>query len=64
MWIKAHLLNGDVIHMQTQNIVAVYPFQANNVYNGQTVIRFVGDEDNWIRVKETVDEILSKIHLQ
>lgn len=61
MWIKAHLFNGDVVHMQTQNITAVYPFQANDGYNGQAVIHFVGDEDNWIQVKETVDEILSKI---
>ena len=58
MWVKAHFIDGgDVIYINTQNIVAVYAYQGDGQYKGQTVIQFSGDEDNYIRVKETVDEI-------
>ena len=58
MWVKAHFINsGDAVYVNTQNIVAVYAYQGDNQYKGQTVIQFSGDEDNYIIVKETVDEI-------
>ena len=62
MWIKAHFVdNGDVIWLQTQNIAAVYPDQGNSKYRGQTVIQFLGDETNYLRVKESVNEIGEQI---
>lgn len=62
MWIKAHFVdNGDVIWLQTQNIAAVYPDQGNNKYRGQTVIQFPGEKNNFIKVKESVNEIGEQI---
>ena len=57
MWIKLHFYqSGDEVVVQTQNIFAVYPDQRKQ-YKGTTCIQFIGAEENYIRVKESVDEI-------
>lgn len=57
MWIKLHFYQtGDEVAVQTQNICAVYPDQRKH-YKGVTCIQFIGAEENYIQVKETVDEI-------
>lgn len=57
MWIKLHFYQtGDEVAAQTQNICAVYPDQRKQC-KGTTVIQFTGAEENYIQVKETVDEI-------
>lgn len=54
MWIKLHLYHsGDEVAVQTQNICAVYPDQRKQL----TCIQFNGSEENYIQVKESVDEI-------
>ena len=62
MWIKAHFVeSGDEIHIQTQNIAAVYPYQGDEQYKGQTVIQFIGNEDSYLLVRETVAQIGEQI---
>lgn len=57
MWIKSHFYqSGDEVAVQTQNICAVYPDQRKQ-YKGVTCIQFVGESENYIHVKESVDEI-------
>ena len=57
MWIKLHFYQGgDEVTVQTQNICAVYPDQRKEC-NGVTCIQFAGAEENYIQVKETIDEI-------
>lgn len=57
MWIKLHLYqSGDEVAVQTQNICFVFPDKRKQ-YKGVTCIQFVGDERNYIQVKETIDEI-------
>lgn len=57
MWIKLHLYqSGDEVAVQTQNICFVFPDQRKQ-YKGVTCIQFIGAEENYIQVKETVDEI-------
>lgn len=61
MWIKLHFYwSGDEIAVQTQNICAIYPDQREE-YEGVTVIRFAGTKDNYIFVRETVDEVEAMI---
>lgn len=61
MWIKLHLYqSGDEVAVQIQNICSVFPDQRKH-YNGVTCIQFIGSEENYIQVKETVDEIGEKI---
>ena len=58
MWIKLHFsFDGDEVAVQTQNICMVYPSTEGK---GSTV-SFIGSEDNYIKVRETVDEIGAKI---
>lgn len=55
MWIKLHDYEcGMEIVAQTQNICTIEPFVDSA--EGCSV-SFVGSENNYIRVKETVDEI-------
>ena len=57
MWIKLHFFQtGDEVMVQTQNICAVYPGKS---YKGaiSTVIQFCGEEENYIQVIESIDEI-------
>lgn len=63
MWIKAHFIaSGDEIRIQTQNIAAVFTDQSNDPHNsGKTIIQFIGSEDNYIYVRETMDEIGEQI---
>lgn len=57
MWIKLHFFqSGDEVIVHTQNICAVYPDQRKQ-YKGVTCIQFNGAEENYIQVKETIDEI-------
>lgn len=57
MWIKLHFYrSGDEVAVQTQNICAIYPDQRKQ-YKGATCIQFNGSEDNYIQVRETIDEI-------
>ena len=57
MWIKLHLFNsGDEVVVQTQNICAVYPDQRKN-WSEVTCIQFNGEVQNFMRVRESVDEI-------
>lgn len=57
MWIRLHMFqSGDEIVVQTQNICAVYPDQREK-YKDAMVIQFCGAEENYIQVKETIDEI-------
>lgn len=57
MWIKLHFYwSGDEIAVQTQNICAIYPDQREE-YIGVTNIQFAGTEDNYLTVRETIDEI-------
>ena len=56
MWIKCHLYNGDEIVIQTQNISCVFPNQLE-YDKGKTCVQFVGDIENYVVVKESVDEI-------
>ena len=57
MWIKLHLFrSGDEVAVQTQNICSMFPDQREQ-YKGVTCIQFIGAEENYIQVKETVDEI-------
>ena len=57
MWIKLHFYKtGDEVAVQTQNICAVYPDQRKQ-YKGVTDIQFIGESENYIQVKESVDEI-------
>ncbi len=55
MWIKVHdhTLNKEII-VQTLYICAIEPFVGAEK---GCCIAFVGSENNYIRVKETVDEI-------
>ena len=58
MWIKLHLFNsGDEVVVQTQNICAVYPDQRKNWSKEVTCIQFNGEVQNFMRVRESVDEI-------
>lgn len=57
MWIRLHLFqSGDEIAVQTQNICSMFPDQ-RELCKGVTCIQFVGEEKNYIQVKESVDEI-------
>lgn len=57
MWIKLHFYqSGDEIAVQTQNICSIFPDQRKQ-YKGATCIQFCGGEDNYLSVKETMDEI-------
>lgn len=57
MWIKLHMFqSGDEVAVQTQNICFVCPDQRKQ-YDGATCIQFNGAEENYIQVKETIDEI-------
>ena len=57
MWIKLHFyLSGDEIWAQTQHICATYPDQREQ-YKGGTCVQFDGDEENYLLVRETIDEI-------
>lgn len=61
MWIKLHLYqSGDETIVQIQNICAIYPDQ-RKLYNGITCVQFIGSEENYIQVRETVDEIVEKM---
>ena len=54
MWIKLHdYTYGREMSVQTQNICVISPFADSK---GCTV-SFIGSEENYIQVKETVDEI-------
>lgn len=60
MWIKLHFYwSGDDIAVQTQNICAIYPDQREEC-KGATNIQFA-DNDNYISVRETVDEVEAMI---
>ena len=65
MWIKAHFVaSGDEIRIQTQNIAAVFTDQSSDPQNsGKTIIQFIGSEDNYIHVRETIYEIGEQIIL-
>lgn len=54
MWIKLHDYKYDrEIVVQTQNICTISPLvDANGCFIG-----FIGDNDNYIQVRETMDEI-------
>ncbi len=57
MWIKLHFYQtGDEVAVQTQNICSIVPDQRKQ-YKGVTCIQFSGSEENYIQVKETIDEI-------
>ena len=57
MWIRLHFLrSGDEIAVQTQNICFVCPDQRKQ-NDGVTCVQFIGTEENYIQVKESVDEI-------
>lgn len=57
MWIRLHFFQGgDEVVVQTQNILAVYPDQRKQ-YKGVTCVQLNGAEENYIQVKESVDEI-------
>lgn len=61
MWIKLHFYQGgDVVAVQTQNVCAVYSDQRKQ-YKGATCVQFIGEEESYIQVKETVDEIEAMI---
>lgn len=54
MWIKLHdYVYGREIAVQTQNICVIYPFADNK----GCIVSFFGAEENYIQVKETIDEI-------
>lgn len=62
MWIKLHLYqSGDEVAVQTQNICAVYPDQRDGWGEKVTCIQFNGEVQNFMRVRESVDEIGEKI---
>lgn len=57
MWIRLHMFqSSDEIVVQTQNICSIFLDQRKQ-YKGVTCIQFNGAEDNYIQVKETIDEI-------
>lgn len=54
MWIKLHdYTYGKEIAVQTQNICVIAPF----VDSEGCAVNFIGTENNYIKVKESVDEI-------
>lgn len=54
MWIKLHdYAYGREMVVQTQNICVIAPF----VDSEGCTVSFVGSEENYIQVKETIDEI-------
>ena len=54
MWIKLHDYKyGKEMAVQTQNICVISPF----VESEGCTVSFVGSEENYIQVKETLDEI-------
>ena len=58
MWIKLHLFNsGDEVVVHTQNICAIYPDQRKGWGKEVTCIQFNGEVQNFMRVRESVDEI-------
>ena len=60
MWIRAHFNNGDEVIIQTKNITCFYKDQSAGA-NKDTIIQFVGNEDNYIIVQESVNEIRERI---
>lgn len=57
MWIKLHFYrSGDEIAVQTQNICFICPDQRKQ-NDGVTCVQFNGAEENYVQVKETIDEI-------
>ena len=54
MWIKLHdYTYGREMSVQTQNICVIAPF----VDREGCIVSFIGSENNYIQVKETIDEI-------
>lgn len=54
MWIKLHDCKYDrEIAVQTQNICTISPFLDGD----GCCVSFIGDSSNYIKVRETVDEI-------
>lgn len=59
MWLKLHLIDSeDEIHIQSSNICAIYPDQREG-FNNRTIIQFVGNEENYLYVKETPEQIMN-----
>ena len=58
MWMELNLARhtGGVTWVQVENVSYIYEYG-----KGQTLVGFVGNEDNFILVKESVDEIGNKI---
>lgn len=63
MWIKVHFQSGDEVAVNTQNICAVFPDQRTEYkVKGITCIQFAGEEENYIHVSESIDEIGAMIY--
>ena len=54
MWIKLHdYTYGKEIAVQTQNICVITPF----IDSEGCAVSFIGSQNNYIKVKESIDEI-------
>lgn len=51
-WIKVHGIAGDPIRLQVRNILLYHKGQTE-----KTIIRFIGDKDYAVLVRETPEEI-------
>ena len=55
-WIKSYLADtGEAVMINANNITEMHQF------NGKTVIKFIGNTNNYIEVKEQLMEVYGKI---
>ena len=58
MWIKlTPYCKNNTILVNTDNVTCVSAGQENGEYEGITLVYFTGNDDNFITVEETVEEI-------
>ena len=63
MWIKVHSagVKPNTIFVQTEQICAIYKDLREQRYNCGTIIQFSGEENNYVGVSESADEIMEMI---
>ena len=61
MWIKLHFYhNGEEVFVRSQHISAVYTDQRKG-YRDTTIVQLMCDNESYLQVNETVDEVIEKI---
>ena len=59
MFIKLHFPgNNDIVYVCKNQICAIYPDQRDN---NDTIVQFCGEEENYVFVKESPEEIIKMI---